>query len=657
MKSVGIQLRIGDLLFAVQKRWKIIASLTFLGLVFGLLMSAMSFLETTTDIFQINGSVMISAVDTNGSYGGNARTPSRTDLAAALDLYDTVDYIIFSDRLLDEVIAETELLGISSGDLRNSLSVSRYGETSILTIRLIWENGEEGILLWNTIVEKTNSLMTELVNLGTLRIINEPKSAVYGSRGTSVKTWMALPVLGFAAGLGFSIVELLMRPTLINPKDIETMFGLEIIGMIPLDNAYFHKRSSILVKDDSVSSEVSQNYSAAAYILINRIGVRDQCQCIYVTSAGGQEGRTTAAANLAIQMSDMEHRTLLIDFDYKNPTLGTLFLNSLDYNRSINALYRGEITPTDAITNLTGYLDLLPMVMEYSLITVDSAVIDMINRLKQQYEYIIIDAPPVGKESETLSLNKVANSVVFVAGYDMSSIPEIQSSLEKLDKSGMRIIGCIVNRIQSTKNLLSGDANQNIQKVERAADKFKKRKDKRRPKKDGDGDEKDVVESIDELIAHGKEETAKAEAQRTIRRKLFERKPREKKVKEKKSKDMAPVAEEAAETAVEPAAETARKKKKSLRSEKRKPLLRSRKKEAKEKPLSAESFFEAAETQSAVPKRQKNALFDLMDEDDSEIDAQSDDEVVQELLKIGLEGSWASASKKTEKSDNLFEQL
>ena len=75
----------------------------------------------------------------------------------------------------------------------------------------------------------------------------------------------------------------------------------------------------------------------------------------------------------------MERNTLLIDFDYRNPMLGSLFLNNLDYNRSLNALYRGEINLTDAITTLTGHLDILPMVMEHNLIYLDSAIIEMIS--------------------------------------------------------------------------------------------------------------------------------------------------------------------------------------------------------------------------------------------------------------------------------------
>ena len=511
MNSIGIQLRISDLLFAVQKRWKIIASLTFLGLVFGLLLSGMNYVQSAVNTYQVNGSFVINAVDSQGRYSGNSTAPNRTDITMATDLYDTVYYLLRSDRLLYQIINDRQMLGVTVGDIRNGLSISQYNQTNIITMRLTWENGEEGQEIWEAIIDTANKLLPQILQVGRLRIFNEPETTLISSRTANIKTWMVLPVLGFGAGMGFAILELPMRPTLINMKDVETVFGLETIGIIPYDSAYYANKTSLLVADEKNSSEVTQNFSAAAYILRNRIGLKEKSHCFYITSTTSQEGRTTVAANLAIQLSDMERHTLLIDFDYKNPMLGSMFLNNLDYNRSLNALYRGEIAVTEAITTLTGYLDILPMVMEHNLIYLDSTIVDMISQLREQYQYIIIDAPPVGKESETLSLNQVANTVLFVARYDTASIPEIQSSLEKLDKSGIRILGCIVNGVKSTKNVILGTSREESAKNGKAIA-AKKKKALKKKRLIPIGKKEDVNESEDavkDLTSRGKSTTKK----------------------------------------------------------------------------------------------------------------------------------------------------
>ena len=82
MNSIGIQLRISDLLFAVQKRWKIIASLTFLGFVFGLMLSGMNYVQSAVQSYQIEGSFVINAVNSQGRYSGGSTAPNRTENAS-----------------------------------------------------------------------------------------------------------------------------------------------------------------------------------------------------------------------------------------------------------------------------------------------------------------------------------------------------------------------------------------------------------------------------------------------------------------------------------------------------------------------------------------------------------------------------------------------
>ncbi len=448
-----IRVRVSDLLFALQKRWMVIVALSLVGLTFGLILSAMTVVRSSYQSYNINGSFAITSKNTNGQYVGGYNAPNVNDFHLAEDMVDAVRYVLRSERVLNEVVNENELLGYTTTQIRNAITVTQYNSTQILEMRLTWRNAEEGLAVWRSILRHASDILPETLQLGSLEIINEPNAELIGVVGGGNNKVVLLTLLGFAAGVGFAIIELLMHPTLNNVRDVETLFGLETIGVIPRDNAYYRRKDSIMTRSDVGNSPVVQSFSAAAYILRNRLGTRDGHQCFYVTSAIAGEGKTTVAANLAIQLSDMEHKVLLIDFDTRNPNLGALFLNKVDYEHSLNALYRGDVTADEAITTLSGYLDILPSVLEHNVINVDNMLIELVEDLKQRYEYVIMDAPPVGVVSGTLSLNQVADSVLFVIGYDESSLPEIQSSLEKLDKSGTRVLGCVVNAATSGRAL------------------------------------------------------------------------------------------------------------------------------------------------------------------------------------------------------------
>lgn len=449
MGSGGVQIRVSDMLFALQKRWKMILSLTLVGLVFGVVLFAMTYVKDSIRSFEVSGSVSISTQNhSDGVYINGSQIANNNDFHLAEDMVDSVVYVLRSNTVLKEVIERQGLLGTTVDDLRNELTLSQYEATQIIEIHFTWSTAEEAQNIWQCIIDVANEIIPETLQLGQLAIVNPPEVV----ESTAASSGRILPILlmllGFFAGVGVALTELIIRPTLTNPRDAETMFGLETIGIIPRDENFFRRhQGSLLTGAASDHSEVLQNYSAAAYILRNRLSTKEQHHCFYVTSTTTGEGKSTVAANLAIQLSDMEHRTLLIDFDTRNPSLGTLFMDKVDYAHSLNALYRGDAIEEDAITPLTGYLDLLPAVLEHNAIVLDGTVTDMIQRLSDKYEYIILDTSPVGEASETLSLNRVANTVLYVIEYDSTPLPQIQTSLEKLDKSGIRVLGCVINGV------------------------------------------------------------------------------------------------------------------------------------------------------------------------------------------------------------------
>lgn len=466
MNESGIQIRIGDLLYAVVKRWKMILAMTFAGLLLGLALVAMSYLRGSNVNCRIESSVAVQALNAEGTFTEGSYYLKDKDYTLGEDMVSSVIYVLQSDRLIGAVISDLGLSGVTVDQIQNNLTAAQYNETQIIEITLNWNSEKEGKAIVNQIVTEANTLLPEMFSVGSLSVINEPQSSrIFGGSENSVM-YLMLTVVGFVVGVGISVLDLLTRPTLLNLKDVEPVLQLETIGTIPEDTRYFRKKHSLLSDDGSISI-VEENYASAAYILRNRIGTKRKHQCMYVTSTMSGEGKTTAAANLAVQLADMEHRVLLLDLDMRNPNLGGLFLDRVDYSRSLNALYRGEIDTEGAITHLTGYLDILPTVLEHNPIPIDGSLFELITSLKNSYDYIIMDAPSVGEVSDALSLNQVADSVIFVIKYDTALIDSIRSAITKLDKSGIRILGCIVNGTKTDAQAIR-DARNASRRVRRA---------------------------------------------------------------------------------------------------------------------------------------------------------------------------------------------
>lgn len=451
MRNNGIQIRVADVLYGIIKHRFMIIAMTAAGLIVGIVLSGISYLRgEMSKEYMITSSFSVTTQTNSGLFTSGYDFPSYNDINMAEDITEAVAYVIKSDRMLTQIIDSLGLLGITTKDISDNLQLSQYNETQIVEMTLYWRSAKEGIRILSEINEKAPQLLQETLHIGSVSVINEPSSKYLVGGSLNIVLWGYMAVLGFGLGIGITLLELIMHPTLLDPQDIETGYGMEVLCEIAEDRAYFDRKGSIFEKNDS-HSKVAESFASAAHIIQNHLRKKKGPHIIYITSALRGEGKSSVIANLAIQLSDLEKHVLLIDFDMKKPNLRSFFMNKVDYDHSLNALYSGDITEKEAITTLTGYLDLLPTIYEKSAIPLDSNLFGVIEKLAVNYDYVLIDTAPVGLTADPMSLSQIASYALFVARYDMASMQEIGDALERIEKSGVGILGCVVNGVQVSK--------------------------------------------------------------------------------------------------------------------------------------------------------------------------------------------------------------
>lgn len=443
----SIRLRVGDMIHAVVKNKKMIITLTILGLLVGISLSGLAYLRgELSKQYLITASVAVSPANSEGNYPTSSTWyPKNEDVTMANNLVDSAIYILQSDKTLNAVIEKIGLLGITAKDVTANLTLRQYEKTQIVEMSLYWRSADEGVQLLETITTEGRRVMLETLDTGKISVINDPSAKYLIGGNLNASLWLYMTFLGLALGVGISVLKYLIQPTLTNVRDVDQLFGLETMAVLPADDMYFTRNGTQLVDEDG-TGEVSEEFSSAAHILRNRLGAGEH-KCVYVTSATHGEGKSAVTANMALALAELGYRTLLVDFDFRNPSMGQLFTNEATYEHSFNALYNGDITETEAIIPVNGYLDILPSIVERRGIIMDENTIGAVRRLSEHYDYVLMDTPPVGMVADAMSLNQVADSVLFVIRYDSAPVSEIRDALGRLDKSGSRVIGCIVNGV------------------------------------------------------------------------------------------------------------------------------------------------------------------------------------------------------------------
>ncbi|MGN0243023.1 MAG: AAA family ATPase [Lachnospiraceae bacterium] len=443
------QLRASDIIHTIRKNIVMIAILTVGGLILGIVLSIISYMRgEMSKQYAITTSIAVTSQNENGLFTAQTNNPNSTDIYLAEEMVDSVIYVLRSDKTLNAAVDRLDLLGITTKDISSNLEMSQYKETQIIDITLYWRSAQEGVEILAAMNEVAPQILTNTLKIGNVSVINSPTSKYLIGGNINAAMWGYLTILGFLLGLGFAVLKLLLYPTLLNTRDMESVFSVEVLGEIPERKAYFHKKRNLLLsnEDDESNAEVLDNYVSLAHIVKNYLQNLNH-SCIYITSAVQNEGKTTVTAHLAIQLAEIGMKVLLIDFDTRNPKLGGLFLGKVEYDNSMNALYRGETTREEAITSLTGNLDILPAVLERKPLPLDDALLGMVNGLRETYDVVLMDTAPVGQVADTMSLNQLADISLLVVRYDGTSLDNIRDTLTRLEKSGMKTMGCVVNGV------------------------------------------------------------------------------------------------------------------------------------------------------------------------------------------------------------------
>lgn len=177
---------------------------------------------------------------------------------------------------------------------------------------------------------------------------------------------------------------------------------------------------------------------------LRHLGETSRIKRVLVTSSTPREGKTVVAANLAVTLACSSPRVLLVDADMRGP--GSQALYGLNNSVGLADILEGRATLSDGLL----YLEEMKVHFLPSGKTVSSPA-DLVKSVRMSellaelddFEWIIVDSPPIGAFADGLSLASQVDTVVLVARTGMTHKHDLEESVAALQ--GQKIAGVVLN--------------------------------------------------------------------------------------------------------------------------------------------------------------------------------------------------------------------
>lgn len=211
----------------------------------------------------------------------------------------------------------------------------------------------------------------------------------------------------------------------------------------------------------STAKDAPFNYAEAYRALrtnINFIASTEDTKSIVVTSAVPKESKSNCAVNIAVSLATEGKKVILVDCDLRKPVIHS-YLKMGRHREGLTEVLAGKAELEDCISKFKDIkISVLPagaVPPNPSELLSQKKMKSLIKALEQNFDYVIIDAPPVSVVTDAAIISSYVDGAILVVRSKFASIEAIQLAKKRLDDVNAKILGVVVTRYdakRSTKN-------------------------------------------------------------------------------------------------------------------------------------------------------------------------------------------------------------
>ncbi|MCF7858270.1 MAG: polysaccharide biosynthesis tyrosine autokinase [Candidatus Cloacimonetes bacterium] len=329
---------------------------------------------------------------------------------------------------------------------------------------------------YTMLIEKyQEAQIAEKSKIGKIRIVEDARIPSNPIKPNKRMNMIIAIVLGLGLGIGAALLIHSLDSKIRTFDDVRKYVSLPVLGTIPqiqaddieLDELESkielsegsEKKNHEILYQQMLSKLITQyspksSTSEAFRILRTNIVARAKstgCTTILITSSGPKEGKSTIQTNIAAAIAQMDAKVILVDLDLRRPMVHTIMgtgkengMSDYLMDKSVNiekVIKKTSINNLDVITS--GLIPPNP-----SELLASKRMDEAINLLKDNYDYILFDSPPVIAVTDSMVISNKVDQLILAVRVDQADKNVIKRTKELLENINIEVTGVVINGIQ-----------------------------------------------------------------------------------------------------------------------------------------------------------------------------------------------------------------
>lgn len=371
---------------------------------------------------------------------------------------------VFESDILMQKVRESE------GNLPGGISVSAnvISGTNLLVLEVTANDPKTAYIVSNSILSNYNGISDYLFSNAVLEIVSEPQIPTAASNSFNLPMYRIFAAIAMAALVAaIVVVDSMTRKTFKTVYSAQEELEGDCFGVIThekklqtLRSFIRRPRKSVLISSPTCSFAFEESNRKFAENLRFKMDQND-CKRVLVTSVAENEGKSTVSTNLAIALSSMGKRVLLVDVDFRKPALYKIMDREKKSVPDIISYIDGESDIDDIIRKFsrTG----VDMIMNFGSKKDSASYIrslklqELLDYADKHYDYIVLDSSPIIVGTDVQLISDIVDCSLIVIRHDFVRLADINTAIDDIKDGSANYLGYVLNDYREFNMRVTGD--------------------------------------------------------------------------------------------------------------------------------------------------------------------------------------------------------